>query len=54
MKEEGGAKKHTVVHVGNHGHVPDVVLLVHNSPQHISGELHLAHSKRKGESMLNI
>ena len=35
---EGGL---AVVHVGNHGHVPDVLLLVHTFSHLVSCEVHL-------------
>ena len=36
-----GADSRTVVHVSDHGHIPDVVLEVHQRPDLLDRELHL-------------
>ena len=36
-----GEGRLAVVHVGDHGHVPDILLLVHTCPHLVDSEVHL-------------
>ena len=40
----------TVIDVGNHGHIPDVELVVHDGPHLLGGKVYLSNEEKFNES----